>query len=366
MHIVYFGTYDLTKPRNRLIISALRERGHIVTEIHKDVWRRVNDKSQMGRFRVPVFALRWICAYPSLLWRYCRVPRHDAIFVGYLGHLDVMAVWPVAKCRGARIVWDAFLSIYDTVVRDRQILGAANILSRILFLWESIACRLADTIILDTHAHAEMFSRLYKLERRKVAVVPLGVELAHFPRQAHKKAGKRLSVLFYGQFSPLHGVSTIIAAARHAPDIDWVLIGTGQEAPRILAELKAKPVVSLDWQPSIAYEKLIDEIAAADVCLGIFGDSEKAASVIPNKVLQILAAGRPLVTRSGPGIAEIVDGETPGIRLVPPKDPEALLDAVRELGRSGEVPPASLIERFDVTALGNAVDLILHESVGTK
>jgi glycosyltransferase involved in cell wall biosynthesis len=366
MHIVYFGTYDLNKPRNRLIINALRERGHTVTETHKDVWGRVADKSEIGTLQLLLVALRWIFAYPSLIWRYCRAPRHDAVMIGYLGHLDVLVVWPFAKCRRVRICWDAYLSIYDTMVRDRRILDPANLLARIIFLWEGIACRAADSVILDTRAHAEMFAQLYKLDRRKMGVVPLGVELVHFPRQPAKTAGKRLRVLLYGQFSPLHGVSTVIAAACRAPDIDWVLIGTGQETARISSELKNASPISLEWQSGIAYEKLIDQIAAADVCLGIFGGSEKAASVIPNKVLQILAAGRPLVTRAGPGIAEIVDVETPGIRLVPPQDSEALLSAVRELGGSGEVPPASIIHRFDIRAIGDAADLILLRAARTR
>ena len=46
MRIVYFGTYDLDKPRNRLMIDALGRLGHEVTEIHAPVWDGVPDKLQ--------------------------------------------------------------------------------------------------------------------------------------------------------------------------------------------------------------------------------------------------------------------------------------------------------------------------------
>ncbi len=57
--------------------------------------------------------------------------------------------------------------------------------------------------------------------------------------------------------------------------------------------------------PWVDYDTLHQHIADADVCLGIFGTSAKAANAIPNKAYQILAVGRPLVTRDSPAIREL-------------------------------------------------------------
>jgi glycosyltransferase involved in cell wall biosynthesis len=78
----------------------------------------------------------------------------------------------------------------------------------------------------------------------------------------------------------------------------------------------------------VDYSELVDWIHRADICLGIFGDSEKAARVIPNKVFQILSTGTPLITRDSPAIRELLDPEMPGVLLVPPKQPDALVDAL--------------------------------------
>src|SRR5690606_25595076 len=98
----------------------------------------------------------------------------------------------------------------------------------------------------------------------------------------------RFNVLFYGQFIPLHGVKTIIRAARLCDDasIHWIVIGTGQEAAMMDAELAEKPLANLTRIPWVEYEKLYEQIEAADVCLGIFGSSAKAGHVVPNKVYQ--------------------------------------------------------------------------------
>jgi glycosyltransferase involved in cell wall biosynthesis len=93
------------------------------------------------------------------------------------------------------------------------------------------------------------------------------------------------------------------------------------------------------------------------VCLGIFGTSEKAASVIPNKVFQVVAAGRPLITRDSPAIRELLS-PTPGcVSLVAAGDAAALADAVREhanrrasAGLAGGL--ASLVPRIDAPAIG--------------
>jgi glycosyltransferase involved in cell wall biosynthesis len=140
-------------------------------------------------------------------------------------------------------------------------------------------------------------------------------------------------VLFYGQLIPLHGVETILRAARAARDEDfeWTLIGQGQEEDLVRHMLAEEPLERLRWIPWVPYEDLARWIHDADVCLGIFGGSGaggKAARVIPNKVFQAVSAGRPLVTRDSPAIRELL-ADGPGVYLVPPADPDALLDALR-------------------------------------
>jgi len=121
------------------------------------------------------------------------------------------------------------------------------------------------------------------------------------------------------------------------------------------AIIAAGPPANLEWIEWVPYPELADRIARADVCLGVFGSSEKAGRVIPNKVFQILASGKPLVTRDGPGIRELITPGTPSVILVPPGDSNALLEAVEAMRgeRSGGQSPLhrDLVRRFDADAL---------------
>ena len=78
------------------------------------------------------------------------------------------------------------------------------------------------------------------------------------------------------------------------------------------------------------YEQLPDELHRAGCALGIFGTSDKARRVIPNKVFQALACGAPLVTADTPAARELL-GDDESALLVPPGDADALAHALRRL-----------------------------------
>jgi len=345
MKVAFWGTFDRGKPRNRILLRGLEEDGAEVVVCHTDVWPGVEDKSQLRGLRRLGFLLRCLAAYPGLIVRYLRLPRHDVTLVGYLGQLDVLVLWPFARLRRIPVVWDAFLSLYDTVVDDRALVRPGHTLARLLYLWEWLAARAASRVLLDTHAHAESFARIFHLPQERVSSVLVGAEPEMFPAAGSPVGEGPVRVLFYGQLIPLHGIEIILRTARAAQkdkdikdckdtkddtdDFDWVIIGQGQEEETVRRMLEAAPVERLRWIPWVPYEELAKHIQAADICLGIFGSSAKAGNVIPNKVFQIVSCGKPVITRDSPAIRELLAESDPGVYLVPPGDPDALLAALR-------------------------------------
>ena len=378
MKLVYWGTYDLGKPRNRILLRGLREAGADVIECHADVWTGIEDKSQVHDLSTKVkIVLRWLLAYPALIIRYMRTERHDVVVVGYMGQVDLLVLWPFARLRGVPIVWDAFLSLYNTVVEDRQMVGPKHPAAWVLRTIERLDCRAAARIVLDTQAHAEYFARTLGASPSRLGAVFVGAEPEAFPplgpKDHNDKGSAEFTVVFYGQFIPLHGIPTIVEAARLTTDepIRWVVIGQGQEEARMARMLDEQPLPRLTWIPWVPYAELIEWIRRADVCLGIFGASDKAARVIPNKAFQILMAGRPLITRDSPAIRELLADGDGDRRLVPAADPVALADAVRSMhtspayGANGG-PRSDLIGRITPQAIGHAFLDICAEAAGKK
>jgi len=351
MHVVFWGTYDTGKPRNRILLRGLRENQVKLTECHHHVWDGVEDKSglhsPLAKLR---FLLSWLIAYPGLVFRYLRLPKHEVVMVGYLGQLDVLVLWPFAKLRGVKLVWDAFLSLHDTVVNDRKLCRPASITARLLYWWEWLACRAADRVILDTRAHAAFFERHYRLAPGKTGSVFVGVEPEKFQpskSQGHQEASRPLSVLFYGQYIPLHGIPIIVEAARLLEDVavEFTLVGSGQEQALVEEMLEAHPLPSLRCIAWVEYERLHQLIDGADLCLGIFGDSDKAGRVIPNKVFQVLQSEKPLITRNSKAIRELLHPGIPGIFLIEPASPQALARVIRDIANAPEQLPAGSLYR---------------------
>ena len=91
----------------------------------------------------------------------------------------------------------------------------------------------------------------------------------------------------------------------------------------------------MTWLGALTLPELRAQTLAADVCLGVFGGSDKAARVVPNKVYDALACGRPVVTAATAGARELLhDGED--ALLVPPADAAALAAALRTVAPQGE------------------------------
>lgn len=372
MRVVYWGAYDVGKPRNRIMIRGLRENGVEVIECHYHLWQGVEDKSQITGWAQRVrFLLRWMLAYPGLVVRYLCLARHDYVIVGYMGHIDVVVLWPWAKLRGATVVWDAFLSLYDTIVEDRRLVSRKSPIAWLIRGWEWLACRCAHLILLDTWEHANYFRKAYRLKTTRVAAIPVGAEPEFFPpRPPDNPQDSRtgLTVLFYGQFIPLHGIETIIHAARlvQSHPITFTLIGKGQDDKRVRSLLKACPLPNLNWKEWVPYEELHKEIFAADACLGIFGDTEKAARVIPNKVYQALATETLVITRDSPAIRELGLENGEGICLIAPASPAQLAECLVNLCLVKAAKPRRYASRgVTPKKVGQQLVEVLFENTGS-
>ena len=353
MRVLYFGTYERRYPRNAQVISALRGAGVEVIERHEPVWEGQEEKWSLG----PGAAVRLVLAELRLLAR--RGPRTDAVIVGYPGHLDLLAARRAA--RGAPVVFNPLVSLTDTLVEDRGRFRHGSFAERALRTIDRRALRSADVVVADTAAHAEFLAGLAGLPRDRFEVCFVGAEERVF--QPGWDPEEPFTALFVGKLIPLHGLETILEAARLAPDLRLRIVGSGQLDP-----LLAGRPANVEWVAWVDYERLPEELNRASCALGIFGTSEKAQRVIPNKAFQALACATPLVTADTPAARELlVDGES--ALLVPPGDPEALAGALHRLAaepelaqRLGAVGHAVYRERASEDVLGRRWRRILERA----
>ena len=316
MRVLYFGTYERDYPRNAQVVRCLRDVGVDVVEHHVSVWDGQRHKFALG----PGSALRLAGAQLRLLKR--LDVDFDVVIVGYPGHLDMTAARRIAG--GRPLVFNPLVSLYDTFVLDRGRWTPRSVPARLLEAIDRRAIRAADMVVLDTENHADYFAELGGVSRDRVQVCLLGADETRFmPGWTQPET---FSCFFHGKLIPVHGLETILAAARLVPEVRFTLTGTGQLSG-LLERERPENVEWLGWVPA---ERIPLELHRCGCVLGIFGTSEKASRVIPNKAFEALACGAPIITADTPGSRELlVDGES--AVLVPPGDPGALAAAIRRV-----------------------------------
>ena len=317
--VLWWGRSDPDYSRNRVVRRALGELGwHI-----EDFVPRI---SALGNTEA---------------W-FHRIDKPDLVWVPCFRQRDVAAAARAARRWGVPLVFDPLISAYDKQVFEREKFTPDSGAAQKLLAKEAGQFALADLVVADTPAHAAFFRDTLGVDADRLAVVPVGAEPGLFePTAPPPIKGRPIEVLFYGSFIALQGPELIVQAAKQCPDVSWTLLGDGPL--REACERAAGDAPHIRFEERIDYDRLGERIARADVLLGVFSPSAKAGRVVPNKVYQALACGRPVVTRQSdaypPGLAELPATES-GLVWVEPGDAAALAQAVQQLADDPAALPA--------------------------
>lgn len=341
LRVCFFGTYDSRYPGNAVLIEGLRGNGVEVMECHVPLWETtpIKDAEYFGLWSTVRLAGRFAVATARLLTEAARLPRCDVVIAGFNGYLDLPLAKLVARGWSAKLVFNPMMSIYDTLVLDRRHFAESSAGARLILQLERALYKLPDAILLDSRAHYRFFVEQLKCPWAKFRQLWFGVDERIFRMRRSKPKDGRFRLLFYGKYQPLQGVVHIVEAAKRVesdPDIVFSLIGHGPTWPEVqqrARELKTRNIEFVKW---VDFDKLPDLIARADVCLGIFGTSGKVSRCMPNKVVQALAMGRPVITGYTDAMGELLrDGEH--VVFCQLGDPEGLAAAIIRLKQDREL-----------------------------
>lgn len=231
-------------------------------------------------------------------------------------------------------VADAYISVWDSMFRDRAMLQAEGFFSRLVRRIEARSLQAAALVLVDTEANKAVFVELFALDENRVLSLPLAIDQQHFKAiAAPVHHNNSLTVLFVGTLIPLHGISVLLEAIRQLasdPRFTFRLLGDGQLSNEVADFLQNNPALHVHWlRQWCSLEEISQEINRADICLGVFGGEEKAARVLPFKLYMYLAAGRAIISQS---LFSVPQGlPPPPVFCVVPADAASLVTALRSL-----------------------------------
>jgi glycosyltransferase involved in cell wall biosynthesis len=266
----------------------------------------------------------------GLLESYLRRPhKPDLLWSPCFRQTDIASAAHWADRWRLPLIIDPLISAYqkDVFERCKWPLGSPQALRR--KKWESSLFARADIVIADTPAHADYFRDNLEIDSKKLRILHVSAEESLFTPAPFPPVKEYIEVFFYGSFLPLQGIDTIVDAANATEDprIRWTILGEGDLLPQIKKRAAGNPRIA--FEPWLKYIALPERLSRAHILLGVFGTTPKAGLVIPNKVFQAMASGRPLITRSAEAYrGTLADSEVIG--WVPPGDPAALSHLVRQ------------------------------------
>jgi len=359
--VLYWCCYQDNFHRNRIFINGLKNNGVEVFEYN------INSHNLLTNI------YRFVKNFKKTLW--CN--KYDVILFHSEAHIQFILAKLFSNLSNIPLIHDIYISKLQTIYYDRQLYIKKKtpklLLKIILYAIDLIECTFADVIILDTNTHIKFFSKKFKIPIEKFRRIFVGSQDdVFYPIDTNTKDSGKFIVGFIGTYIPLQGIEYIIKAAKllaRKNDITFHLIGAGQtymKNRKLAKELKVKNIEFINPVPLNELPLLISNF---DVCLGIFGKTDKTIQVIPNKIFDGIAMKIPVITCDSPAIKELfTDNEN--ILLCERANPESLAQAILKLKEDNTLKDKialngyNLFKKFcTIEAIGKRLFNILNDFI---
>ncbi|MDO8580971.1 MAG: glycosyltransferase [Candidatus Omnitrophota bacterium] len=281
--ICYFPGRESQYSRTRVLLKGMQEAG---LNVYDCSYPKKN-------------ALRYFVGFSKFLR--CK-HQCDVILIGFFGQFLVPLVKIFTR---KKIIFEAFVSAYQTLAYDRCSIDPRGILAKCIRTIERLSCQLADIVLLDTEEHIKYFTQEYHLEKDKFYKSPVSCDTTVMYPRAEEDPHKFI-VHFHGEFQALHGANYIIEAAQILPETFFQLVGKGKGLNECRCLVDKYRLTNVQFSSSVSLEELSSLMAKASVCLGIFGNTPKTQMVIPFKVYEAMAMRKAIITADTPAIRELL------------------------------------------------------------
>jgi glycosyltransferase involved in cell wall biosynthesis len=180
-----------------------------------------------------------------------------------------------------------------------------------------------------------------------------------------------LSLLYAGTVGMAQGLETLVEASRLVGPgtVSTTIVGDGAELAPLRARVLDAGIVNVALPGPVPADRVPGLLAAADVAVVLLRDLEIFRGAIPTKLLEAMAAGRPLLVAARGEAAALVAEAGAGV-VVAPGDPAALADGIRRLhadpglrSRLGASGREYVTARFGAHAAAEHWQTVLAEAV---
>jgi colanic acid biosynthesis glycosyl transferase WcaI len=287
---------------------------------------------------LPVRAVREQLMALALVLRGLR-ERADVVIVSTPSMFLAPAAWLLARSKSALFVWD----VRDVTWRLASELGGARgpaaaalrLVERVM--WAVLAR--ADLVVSATPGITDLLEE-HRIPRARILTLvnTISADVRDALRDDGERPGgaNRLTVAYAGLIGYSQGLDVLLPVARELRDVEFVLAGDGPQRAEIQRRAGELGLRNMHFPGYLGRDEILDLYKSSDV---LFVQTEDTAYtnavVIPMKLHEYMAAGRPIVY-AGRGLAVEFLEEIGCAAIVPPRDPTAIASSIGDLARDPE------------------------------
>lgn len=258
---------------------------------------------------------------------------YDIVFATSSRLLTAVAGAWIARKMHTKLYLD-LRDIFADAVKEMMPGALPRSIRPLLLMAERFAVQQADKVNLVSPGFEEYFAPRYP--RQRFSYFTNGIDdefLTAAPRAqegaARSKTG-RIRVLYAGNFGEGQGMHLILPRLAKLTEsrVDFKIIGDGNRKGAFVAGLASAGVNNVELLPPMRRSDLLDAYGAADVLFLHLNDHENLNRVLPSKLFEYAAMGKPLWAGVSGYAAEFIRSEIPNAAIFRPCD---AADGVRAL-----------------------------------
>jgi glycosyltransferase involved in cell wall biosynthesis len=190
-----------------------------------------------------------------------------------------------------------------------------------------------DTLVTTTNGQLNYF-----IERKsvpeKTIVIPNGVSENLVKELTAVKTSNQnnseFMVVYIGLIGFPQGLSTIVKAAKLLPEVTFYLVGDGAERSELERIAKNETINNIHFTGYVSLSEVIKYYKMADILVASLRKDPVFEITQPSKIWEYMTAGKAIVYSGAGEAANAIEKSQSGI-VVPPEEPEAFAEAVRQL-----------------------------------